>query len=348
MFPWSESYFLCGLDELFGSESVTFDIKEFFTLADDNNRRNTFNFIVEHNGNRLKCSIDWFDLNTINNQAAYDWCDVYCKVNTNWKITPIEVYPKIVPVGPTMGIHYFSNASAIKYYFSSMRQYVRFSDRINYVVLRDYARSYYRERKRARLDSYKPNTVEDDNYLFFLSTLWYNADWNDNDNNLNTPRYNIIKTLKSFDWLNFEGGFIPHQKRSNRRGYVSSTEKYKDAIYCGDRLSIFKYIDKIQHSFAVINTPAVAHCFGWKLAEYLAMGKAIISLPLVNDLPYPLEHGENIHFIDGSTNSLESALQKLSTDKEYRFKLSKGARAYWERYCAPVKVIETATKSLLF
>lgn len=99
------------------------------------------------------------------------------------------------------------------------------------------------------------------------------------------------------------------------------------------------YIKKTLESVVVFNTPSVCSCHGWKLGEYLCMGKAIISTPLTRELPFPLEHGENIHFVS-STEELYDAIVKINTDEAYRNKLEKGAKHYYMQWLAPEKVIE--------
>ena len=88
----------------------------------------------------------------------------------------------------------------------------------------------------------------------------------------------------------------------------------------------------------VFNTPAVHNCHGWKLGEYLAMGKAIISTPLSNELPAQMEHGKNIYLISESED-FKSALLKLLSDSEYRNTLEEGAKAYYLKYASPEAVI---------
>ena len=54
----------------------------------------------------------------------------------------------------------------------------------------------------------------------------------------------------------------------------------------------------------MLNTPGVSGCLGWKLGEYLALGKAIISTPIQRQLLADLEHGTHIHVVDGSEDSM--------------------------------------------
>lgn len=329
-FPWAESYFIWGIENIFGKENIVYNNTRFANIADDERGKHTLNFIVEKNGVEKKYCIDWFDMNTIW-QGAYKWCDVYGKVNTNWKVTPKEKFTKLISIGPSMGIKTLSMFEAISRFINiAVKSHILFSkDSVRY------ARYYYREFNRLPLTDYvyNPSMVQN-GYIFFLSTLWYNAQWNNNDENLNTPRYNMMKMVKNLPDIYFEGGLVPHNSRNNRNGYTSSTDKYSDLLY-SKRIPISEYINKVQRSFVVLNTPAVVSCHGWKLAEYLALGKCIISLPLVNDLPYPLKHGENIHFVDGSLEDIEQSIIFIYKNPAYRIKLEKGARKYFEEWCAP-------------
>jgi glycosyltransferase involved in cell wall biosynthesis len=89
----------------------------------------------------------------------------------------------------------------------------------------------------------------------------------------------------------------------------------------------------------VFNTPAVHGCHGWKLGEYLALGKAIISTDLSNLLPEPLVHGQDIHFSSPDVDDLRAAIELLKDDVPYRQRLERSARTYWERHLSPAAVM---------
>ena len=72
----------------------------------------------------------------------------------------------------------------------------------------------------------------------------------------------------------FEGGFLIKDK--NRQGEVYERLRLKGHI------PISAYIDNTKKSLIVFNTPSCWDCHGWKLGEFLAMGKAIISTPITN------------------------------------------------------------------
>ena len=65
------------------------------------------------------------------------------------------------------------------------------------------------------------------------------------------------------------------------------------------------------------------------------MGKCIISTELSNDLPYPLEHGVNIHFVENSEIAIKEAVEYIMSHPEYQRKLEQGTREYWEKYGSP-------------
>ena len=248
---------------------------------------------------------------------------------------------KIVVLGPNFGISTYSILVSV---FTWLQ--ISYLSRFNVKECIKYARYYYRELKRLPLKSYSPLKSNVDNgYVFFLSTLWYNANWNNNDEDLNSPRYKMMKIVNNIPSIRFEGGFVSHNNRNMQRGYKSSVEKYYDMIY-PKRLTAKEYQQKLLKSYVVLNTPAVVGCHGWKLAEALAYGKAIVSLPLKNELPYPLEHGVNIHLVENTKESIEEALMYIYNNPNYRKKLELGARKYWEDYCSPraalrlMKIIE--------
>ena len=87
--------------------------------------------------------------------------------------------------------------------------------------------------------------------------------------------------------------------------------------------------EKTKSSAVVFNTPAVWLCHGFKLAEYLALGKAIISTFISRELPSPLVHGRHVHYIDGSPISFREAIELILSDQGYRINLERNAYDYY-------------------
>ena len=131
--------------------------------------------------------------------------------------------------------------------------------------------------------------------------------------------------------MSFEGGFAP-RSMNDIPGFEKQT------VQC--RYAFDEYLHKIKKSALVFNTPAVAGCHGWKLGEFLALGKAIISTPLSRQLPIELRHGEHLHIVDGSQEAVQQAVELLCRDHDYRCHLEQNARNYFNKYLHPRCVIE--------
>jgi hypothetical protein len=270
-------------------------------------------FIVEPDG--WKICIDTQDRASLF-PAGIMWCDVYGKVNVD---PTLEYDPRVVPIGPSFGLRVWSLAPAA---LRAARNHSIAGARVTNP--REFYANFYRQwRYRLPLSMYK-HVEPDPGFVFFLASLW--AD----DPICNQYRATFLRICRSSSALNVEGGFAPRQ-----RGEVPGF----DDLTLQRRYSLRHYLDGVQRSLFVFNTPAVFGCLGWKLGEYFAVGKAVISLPLNRELPAPLEHGRHIHFVDGSPESLRDAVDRLAADAPYRRALEAGAIDYFDRYLRPDRTI---------
>ena len=144
-----------------------------------------------------------------------------------------------------------------------------------------------------------------------------------------------------------EGGLVYLKNSGGElKNYAKYKTKYKDFLI-EKRISPDEYIKKTKRSLCVFNAPSVGLCHGWKLAEYLCMGKAIISMPLTREMPGEgLVHGKNVHFVT-STEEIYDAVIRIKNDTTYRVKLEKGARDYYEKWLAPEMVVKRLISSTL-
>lgn len=271
--------------------------------------------------------------------ADYKWCDVYGNVNANFKETSKNDFPKMVSLVPSFGIKAFSDISVLSMALHNSliampsilkrKEWNKYTNSMETNCVRNikhyFGRIYKTNKNRVELSEYVPPFESDDNYVFFCSTLWYSNIENQNDTGVNLQRANFMRVCKSFPELVFEGGFVADD--------TSSKDKFKDLLTSG--ISMSDWIAKTKKSAFVFNTPAFWNCHGWKLGEYLALGKCIISTPLYNDLPAPLVHGEHIHFVEPNIDSIRDAITYIMSNKNYRVKLEQNARAYWEKYGTP-------------
>lgn len=196
----------------------------------------------------------------------------------------------------------------------------------NYIYL------YFRRQKLEQYEASCKRSNQD--YIFFISTLWSHENC---VASTNVFRSEYMLYCHNHPKILFEGGFLIKDK--NRQGEVYERLRLKGHI------PISAYIDNTKKSLIVFNTPSCWDCHGWKLGEFLAMGKAIISTPITNELPYPLIHRQNIYIIN-SKEELYKAVDLLIEDHALRISLEENAKAYYREYVAPEKVIESIVNKL--
>lgn len=331
------SFYVEGLQRVVGTANVHYSKLPFRDVHDPGKN---MRFVVEKDKKLTKVFLHLNDSYQIQ-EHDYAWSDVYGCVNANFTHCPQSQYPKLVSLVPSFGIRLESSLEKALMH-SLFRLPGIWRDvlyRTEWNKTRQIAevkpiqniRHYFGRRIRAwknrlPLSEYANAIPSEDNYIFFLSTLWYSDEWNQNDETVNLRRAHFIRVCKSIKGITYEGGLLGDSS--------SSKEKFIDVLAeHGEPFAT--WMEKTKRSALVFNTPAFWDCHGWKLGEYLALGKCIVSTKLSNDLPYPLEHGKNIHFVDDTEESMREAIEYILANPEYRHKLEKGARAYWEKYGTP-------------
>lgn len=315
------AFYIEGLYEVFGKKNVSFNSQYFFNLENADN----LNIVLNINKQPVRYTIDYNDSPYIN-QAAYDWCSHYGKINFRKSFASDESSQKIINIPPGFGIRIWSPLETA---FMAAQNVYQTKDRPN--SLRKFLSSYIKQLRHLPLKSYQPS-YSLPNYIFSVNTLWFSNEWIDTDKTVNQMRLNFYEAVSVLDFINAEVGFVYSQNKNEN----SIFKKYiKDKW-----ISKENYLQKTQQSLIVFNTPAWDLCHGWKIAEYLALGKAIISTPFHNEMPFPLEHGKNIHFVSGSIDSIQKAVRQISADDTYRSSLEKQSRLYYDQYVQPKAVIE--------
>ena len=331
------SFYVYGLEVLVGKRHISYNLSPFAELKD---LGNDLRFIIIEGNIKTKYFIHANDSYKLSDDN-YNWCDVYGCVNANYTHYPRERYPKLVSLVPSFGIRLDQSISKFLFnagvQLTSIWSYVLNRKEWNKKLKKEecnkiqnlkhyFGRRYKAWKNRLPISYYENKDNTKDNYIFFLSTLWYNDEWNKNDEGVNLRRTHFIRACKKILGDNFEGGLLGDT--------ASSNTIFKDVLVT-KRETFASWIEKTKQSTLVFNTPAFWDCHGWKLGEYLAMGKCIISTKLLNDLPYPLEHGVNIHFVENTEESMAEAIEYILSHPDYRHKLEKGARDYWNKYGTP-------------
>ena len=333
------SWYLLGIYRIFGKQNVRFDVKPFHDLCyrDIHDYNSGFAFVAVDDGMQTKVFVDTEDVAKVF-EDRYAWCDVYGMVNPTRE--QAQNYSKLLPVGPECGITLGSKFSTV---IQCLRMYAKSFGKTK-IPFSNYLRDYlYTNIRRRPLSLYEKMASIRRDYIFHASTLWYNR-FAATDTNM--YRGEFLKACQKAG-LKIEGGLFYVKGEAPVRempDYPKYQEIYRDFIY-DKRLSMDDYILKTKESVMVFNTPSVCECHGWKLAEYLCMGKAIISTPLTREMPGEgLIHGVNVHFVK-TLEEIYDAVVKINTDEGYRKKLEKGAREYYEKWLAPEKVITRILES---
>ena len=140
---------------------------------------------------------------------------------------------------------------------------------------------------------------------------------------INEGRVRLVRELKRAFGPKFRGGLVPT---------AYAKEHYPDAV-SEQPTRQSQYIAWGKRSLVGIYTRGLFHSLAFKLPEYLAASKCIVSEPLRNSLPTPLVAGE--HYLEFRTpekcvKQCARLLEDASQAKELR-------RAAWDYYQREVK-----------
>ena len=312
------SFYIEGLREIFGTQNLRYDTHVEWPLV-------PHSLCFEVEGKRVYISAE--DGSGFNSEAL-QWCDVYAKVNIDPNVQPEHHHEKIFPIGPSFGVRNYGLANTLIHMTRTTTMvwtsYHNLRKRFGRYWPREHIANHWRQYKhRLPLSVYRPAPSERD-YVFFVGSVWKR------EAQTNEYRALFMDVCRSTPGLRFEGGFPP------RSDHYQPYEQ----LLMSQRVPFSEYIKKTKKSAVVFNTPAVHGCLGWKLAEYLALGKAIISTHVGRTLPSPFVHGEHMHFVDGSETSIRDAILRITSDDAYRANLERGAREYYDAYLSPRRVIE--------
>ncbi|SFI09516.1 glycosyltransferase [Halpernia frigidisoli] len=327
------SFYIHGLKELFG-EKALFSKSHFQNLGE---RTQCFLFVVEYESEILKIAVDFHDFRKLELEML-GWADIYAKINLNdLSFEPLELLSasdcdrlknKIVSIPPSFGIRIFTLSQTVTHIFHLLFNFWRSKYLKLYIF--DTLRMYV---KRLPISSYKPAKSKGD-YIFFIASIWDKS-----TDFINITRAYFIRSCKQLKRINFEGGFV-------NIGYEC---KYIDDLeilmYRNKKVPLKQFIEKTKKSALVFNNPSVNHCHGWKLAEFLCMGKAIISVPLSNKLPVDLIHEKNVYFTENTQESISKSIEELLDNTELIETLEKNAQIYWQKYGSPEAVINKLLES---
>lgn len=316
-----KSFYIYGLLEMFGAD-IQFSNAPFESIPNAIRDGKEMNFVIRNGVSERRYTIACNDSYKIIPEL-YEWCDLYGSVNANRALTQPSYQDKLVSLCPSFAIRYNTILPIILNGIQTVPNTTRLS------TIKKHIGKYKRLLQRKPYHQYHCRHNKRNNYIFHCSTLWYNDEWNRNDETVNLTRAHFIRACHNNPYIQFEGGLVS-------QGSLRSSEKiFQDCLSKGYGFN--EWIHKTHQSAFVFNTPAFWNCHGWKFGEYMAMGKAIISTPISNDLPEPIIPGKHYHLTDNTPDAISESIQYLSTHPDYCAKLEQNIQQYWEQYGTPTQ-----------
>ncbi|MDR2148642.1 MAG: hypothetical protein LBE91_19550 [Tannerella sp.] len=319
------SYYIQGLYDVLGKGNVRFPSRYFSDLKEI--------FVLIGKETTQRIIIDYRDQSDVI-EDALRWATIYAKIYVDAGTRQHPLSNKLLNIPPSFAIKIWNPGELLFHLcnnFIKAKILKHSGDDNIHLRPKRWVRNYLSLLKRQTLRQYATRIqLPKNNYVFLVSTLWPGQD------NTNGERYHYMSACRQIPEINFEGGFFIRKQ-------IWKTIPIPDSI--PRELLYYKYLsnktytENLKKSLFVFNTPAVHNCHGWKLGEFLSMGKAIISTPLKNELPVPLEHGMHVYFVEKEQDIKESVALLLK-DKKLRHNLERNAKMYYDDYASPAKVIE--------
>ena len=154
---------------------------------------------------------------------------------------------------------------------------------------------------------------------------------------INETRARCIRLLKDALGPRFTGGFSYSR---------FAAEQYADLVVPPDSTSQVQYLRTL-HSFPIcVATTGLHGSTGWKLAEYVAFSKAILSERLVYDVPGTFAPGSHYIEFTSPEECLNGAI-RLIEDVALRQKLMQSNAAYYRDYLRPDALVRNALTTAL-
>ena len=241
-----------------------------------------------------------------------------------------EIQKKIFPLSFNYAVSYFSNPMD----YQSEKFLKKNYEKLKKINL--FLHSY-----RDDVKYFENHSTENKGTILFMCRLWdpyakeiENEIVREERRQINKTRIEIIRRLKE----EFKDQFI---------GGVSLDETSKKMcpdIILSDELTIKKnYIKTMKKASICIASTGLHKSTGWKFAEYVVAGKAIISEPLEYEVSGNFKKGINYLEYKNADECIK-AVKTLLNNNDLREKMEKANRDYYAAYLRPDKQVENAIK----
>ncbi len=316
--------------------TLTVDNQGDITISSRPHPKTSFYTLIDKSTNkRISFATDLYDFAEHFSEAALNGCDYYFKRNFE-SIIVSAVQPKakaqIHRLGITFGNHSKYKHGSNKFLLGLFLTNLRLNLKKDRYFLKRILKTYKAQKKHWQFINTSRNISRFENFgkasenSIMFQTRCFLHEKDVDVKQIHQQRYHIIQLLRQHFPDTFMGGFVPSRV---------ANKNYSDAL-TNVPTTPEKYLDAMKKAKIVIYTRGLANSPAWKMAEYLSQGKVIIAESLSTELPVPLTEGKELLYFQNDTELIEKIKIALE-DKALAARLSKNARAYFEKHVHPVQ-----------
>lgn len=169
--------------------------------------------------------------------------------------------------------------------------------------------------------------VTDNPMILFITRLWETSGRKDEKDRIeiNKMRGECIRLLKNHFGSMFIGGLYPTPE---------ALSSFPDIVLNKRDIQKKSYLQALNKAQICIATRGLLGSNGWKIAEYIAGAKAIVSEPLIYNVPGEFFPGKNYLEFNSPQECVEK-VQLLFGNIELRYSLMKNNYDYYHAYLKP-------------
>jgi len=188
----------------------------------------------------------------------------------------------------------------------------------------------------------QPKDVPCDYDVLFQCRLWDPRDLDpingEDSERVNEQRIAIIRQLKKNLGKRFVGGLQP----SDYARKVAPELVIEDARLSQRR----QYLSMVERSSIVVSSTGLLGSNGWKLGEYIALGKAIVSEPLKAEVPGLFSDGTHYESYTNPEDCI-GKIHKLLSSPERLQALGNATSTYYKEHLSPKALMWNHLKTML-
>ncbi len=152
---------------------------------------------------------------------------------------------------------------------------------------------------------------------------------------INELRANIVRALKTHFGNRFVGGLRPS---------VFARQTYPDCMFPDDR-GLRGHLELSKSCLVNVNTAGLHDSTSWKIPEYMAGSRCIVSEPMKYETPVPLIEGK--HYLGfRSPEECVVACEELLTDLEMARAMRNENSAYYAQYIRPDQLMSRCLQTV--